>query len=110
MTITALIFKRITGSEATQKINQLLKDGHKTMGQDRKWSDIIAHILLACAVIGLSCTAAGLMYTGIGLVALSVPVGVYGAFFLNSTKRQKELCSVSQEAKQLFHNAQSASS
>lgn len=103
--INALIFKRILAKDAARDINDLLKRGRKTMGQDRKWCDIIAHILLAGAVVGLGCaTGIGLAYMGIGLAIVGIPACFYGSFFMNNTKRQMKLYGVGEEAEKVFRS------
>jgi len=65
---------KIDNKMASQEITQLIKQGHKTLGEDRNIADIIAHICLAL--------------TGVGLVIMGINKLCYGSFFLNSTKRQ----------------------
>lgn len=67
-----------------QKINNLIQNGHKIMGNDRNWSDHIAHFCFALTGIGLLVMVANKLYSG--------------QFFLNNTKRQMQLNDINQEA------------
>lgn len=77
--IKSLINNTLTKEEAAKKISVLLKNGRHTLSQDRRYQDIIAHIIIAC--------------TGIGLIVMMVNKYYTGQFFLN-THRQHKLASV----------------
>lgn len=66
-------------------LNQIIAAGKKSMGEDRKAQDIIAHIILACTGVGLIIMLGNKMF------------GHSHSFYLNKTKRQKMLEGVREE-------------
>jgi hypothetical protein len=81
--INKFAVKLDNNNESAKNISKLIQQGHKTMGNDRNWSDHIAHICLALTGIGLLIMLANKLYSG--------------QFFLNSTKRQMKLDEINQE-------------
>jgi hypothetical protein len=72
--------------KTSQAISSLINNGHKSMGNDRNWSDCIAHLCLALTGIGLLIMIGNKLYSG--------------QFFLNNTSRQVKLGDV----KEALHN------
>ncbi len=75
---------------ASKDISRVINNGKKSMGEDRKAQDIIAHIVFAL--------------TGIGLIIILAKkfLTQSKSGFLNSTKRQKMTSDIEKEIQKIF--------
>jgi hypothetical protein len=81
-----LFLKKDSNTETISiALSNIITNGKKSMGEDRKVKDIIAHIVLAL--------------TGVGLLIIIGKKLATGSGFLNSTKRQKILSDIDKEVK-----------
>jgi hypothetical protein len=87
--IQELQMKKLDKQQAGENIQKLIKNNQPIMGEDRKWKDIIANILLACSIVGLVVMGVNYIYSG--------------QFFLNTTRQQK-LAEINKEATKSLDN------